>query len=300
MSRLISILVAAVVVLMLVSSSMFAVDQHRYAVVYAMGELREVIAEPGLHFKLPAPFQSVVYLDKRLQTLDSADTERFPTADRKDVVVDAFVKWKIVDARQYLIAMSGQNVDPGGNGGAGRGNERIAQVVRTALGAEIARRNVQDLVAGQRTHVAEAVRQRIATDARQLGVEVADMRLKRIGFAEPMNAAVIDRMKAERVRVAAELRATGTSEGETIRSDAERQRSVILAEAQRDAESIRGDGDARAAQIYAQSFGKNPEFYRFYRSMEAYKATFKGRSDILVLDSNSEFFKYFKGPGAGK
>jgi len=299
MSRLISILVAIVVVVMLASSSMFAVDQHRYAVVYAMGELREVISAPGLHFKLPSPFQSVVYLDKRLQTLDGADTERFPTADRKDLVVDAFIKWKIVDARQYLIAMSGQNADPNVNGGAGRGNERIAQVVRTALGAEIARRNVQDLIAGQRTHVAEAVRQRIATDARQLGVEIADMRLKRIAFAEPMNAAVIDRMKAERVRVAAELRATGDSEGETIRSDAERQRSVILAEAQRDAESVRGDGDAKAAQIYAESFGKNPEFYRFYRSMEAYKATFKGRNDILVLDSNSEFFKYFKGPGAG-
>jgi len=292
MSRLISILVGAVAVVMLVASSTFAVDQHRYAVVYALGELREVITEPGLHVKLPSPIQTVVYLDKRLQTLDTADTDRFPTLEQKELAVDAFVKWKIVDARQYLIALAGANAD--------RGSERMAQVVRTALGAEIARHGAQDLISGQRAQVADAVRQRVAQDARQLGIEVADVRLKRIDYAATQNAAVIDRMKAERVRIAAQLRASGVSEGEAIRADAERQRSVIIAEAQRDAESLRGDGDAKAAQIYAQSFGKNPEFYRFYRSMEAYKATFKGRNDILVLDSNSEFFKYFKGPGGGK
>jgi membrane protease subunit HflC len=292
MRRLITILVAAVVVVMLVSSSLFAVDQHRYAVVYAMGELREVIAEPGLHVKLPPPFQSVVYLDKRLQTLDTPDNERFLTLEKKDLVVDAFVKWKIVDARQYLIALAGGNAD--------RGSERMTQIVHTALNAEIARRKVLDVISGQRAQIADAVRQRVTLDARQLGVEVADVRLKRIDFADQVTAAVVERMKAERVRVATELRATGLAEAEQIRADAERQRSVIVAEGQRDAESIRGDGDAKASQIYAQSFGKNPEFYRFYRSMEAYKATFKGRNDILVLDSNSEFFKYFKGPGAGK
>ena len=296
MRRLISTLVAAIVVVMLLSSTMFSVDQHRYAVVYAMGELREVIAEPGLHFKLPSPFQSVVYLDKRLQNLDTADKERFATQDKKDLVADAFLKWKIADVRQFLIATAAAK----SGDSAERGSEQIAQLVRVALGAEIARRNVQDVIAGQRAEVAEAVRQRVTLDARQLGVEVADLRLKRVDFAESLNAAVIERMKAERLRVAAELRATGVSEGETIRAEAERQRSTIMAEAQRDAESIRGDGDANASRIYAESFGKNPEFYRFYRSMEAYKATFKGRNDILVLDSNSEFFKYFKGPNGGK
>ena len=292
MSRLISILVAVVVVVMLASSTMFPVDQHRYAVVYALGDLRQVITEPGLHFKLPPPFQRVVYLDKSLQTLDTPDAERFVTREKKDLEVDAFVKWKIVDARQYLIALSGNNADHGG--------ERMNQLVHTALDAEIARRNVSDVLSGQRAELTEAVRQRVAADARPLGVEVADLRLKRVGFSSQVNASVYERMKAERARAASELRATGTADAENIRADAERQRSVILAEGHRDAEAIKGEGEAKAAQIYAQSFGKNPEFYRFYRSMEAYRATFKGRSDILVLDSNSEFFKYFKGPGAGK
>jgi membrane protease subunit HflC len=292
MRRLISYSVAAVAVVLLASSSAFVVDQHRYGVLYGPGGQREVVSTPGLHFKLPAPLQSVAYLDKRLQTLDTADGERFATREKRELVVDAFVKWKIVDARQYLIALAGANAD--------RGGEKMSQIVRTALNAEIGRHEVADMIGGQRTAVADAVRQRVAVDARQLGVEVADVRLKRIDFADQATAAVIERMKAERVRVAAATRASGVSEAEQIRSDAERQRGELLAEGQRDAESIRGDGDAKAAQIYAQSFGKNPEFYRFYRSMEAYKATFKGRSDILVLDSSSEFFKYFKGPGAAK
>jgi len=292
MSRLIAYLVATVAVVALAKSSTFVVDQHRFGVLDGVGEPRQVVTEPGLHVKLPSPLQNVVYLDKRLQTLDTADRERFATRDKRELVVDAFVKWKIVDARQYLIALAGANAD--------RGSEKMAQLVRLALNAEIARHEVADLIGGQRGAVADAVRQRVAGDARQLGIEVADVRVKRVGFPDGGNTAVIERMKAERVRVAAATRATGTAEAEQIRGDAERQRSELLAEAQRDAESIRGDGDAKASQIYAQSFGKNPEFYRFYRSMEAYKATFKGRNDILVLDSNSEFFKYFKNPGSGK
>jgi membrane protease subunit HflC len=293
MRALIAMPVAALAVAMLAASSLYTVDQHRYAVVYALGELGEVVVEPGLHVKLPAPLQRVVYLDKRLQTLDTAANERFATGEKKDLEVDAFLKWRIVDARQYLIALAGANAERGGA-------DKLGQLVRTALNAEIGARTTQDVIAAQRTQVADAVRRRVATGARQFGVEVADVRLKRIDFAAPVTASVIERMKADRMRVATELRTKGTAEADTIRADAERQRSVLLAEAQRDAESIRGDGDANASQIYAQSFGKNPEFYRFYRSMEAYKATFKGRSDILVLDSNSEFFKYFKGPGAGK
>lgn len=291
MSRLISVIVALVVVVMLAASSVFVVDQHRYAVVYALGELREVITEPGLHVKLPPPFQNVVFLDKRLQTLDTPDGERYVTLEKKDLLVDAFVKWKIVAPRQYLIAI-GSNAD--------RGGERLAQLVRNALTAEIAKRNLPDVVSGQRADVSAAVRERVAQAARDLGVDVVDVRLKRIDFVDAVNNAVFERMKAERVRVASEVRATGVAEGEQIRADAERQRSTIIAEATRDAETVKGEGDARAAAIYGESFGKNPEFYRFYRSMEAYKATFKGRNDVLVLDSNSEFFKYFKGPGAGK
>jgi membrane protease subunit HflC len=291
MRRLLTILGAVVVALYLLSSSMFVVDQHRFAVVYAMGELRDVIKAPGLYFKLPAPLQNVVYLDKRLQTLDTPDGEHFATSEQKDLHVDAFVKWKIVEPRQYLIETAR---------GAERGNEKMTQLVHNALNAEIAKRSVADVVSAQRGDISAAVRSRVALDARALGVEVVDVRLKRVEFADQENKAVIERMKADRTRIAAELRTSGTAEADQIRGDAERERTTILAEGQRDAETMRGEGDAKASQIYAQSFGKNPEFYRFYRSLEAYKATFKGKSDILVLDTNSEFFKYFKGPGAGK
>jgi membrane protease subunit HflC len=292
MSRLISIVVGAAIVLMLLASSVFVVDQHRYAVVYALGELREVIREPGLHFKLPPPFQNVVYLDKRLQTLDTADGERFVTAGKKDLLVDAFVKWRITDPRQYLVAL--------GAGNAERGAERVAQVVKVALNAEIGNRQVNEIVSGQREQLSSALRERVAAGSRQMGVEIVDARVKRVDFTSQVNTALYERMKADRLRVASETRSLGTAEAEQIRADADRQRAVILAEAFRDAETIKGEGDAKASQIYAQSFGKNPEFYRFYRSLEAYRATFKSRSDVLVLDSNSEFFKYFKGPGAGK
>jgi membrane protease subunit HflC len=296
MSRLISIAVGAAIALTLLASSMFVVDQHRYAVVYALGELREVITAPGLHFKLPSPIQNVVFLDKRLQTLDTADGERFLTAEKKDLLVDAFVKWRIADPRQYLSAIGGS----GSQSSAERGAERVARAVQVAMSAEIANRKVADVVSGQREQLASSLRQRVAAASSQLGVEIVDVRLKRVDFTAQVSNALYERMKADRLRVASETRATGQAEAERIRADAERQRDVILAEAYRDAETIKGEGDAKAAQIYAQSFGKNPEFYRFYRSLEAYRATFKNRSDVLVLDSNSEFFKYFKSPGAGK
>jgi len=298
MSRLISIAIGAAIVLTLLASSVFVVDQHRYAVVYALGELREVIREPGLHVKLPAPLQNVVYLDKRLQTLDTADGERFLTAEKKDLLADAFVKWRIVDPRQYLTA-TGAGTGTGQNS-AERGAERVAQAVQVAMNAEIGTRKVGDVISGQRAQLDAALRERIAAAGRQMGVEIVDVRLKRVDFTAQVNGALIERMKADRIRAANETRSTGQAEAEEIRADAERQRAVILAEAVRDAETIKGEGEAKATQIYAQSFGKNPEFYRFYRSLEAYRATFKSRSDVLVLDSNSEFFKYFKGPGAAK
>jgi membrane protease subunit HflC len=289
MMRLLASLIGAAVAVALVSSTVFVVDQHRYAVVYALGELREVISEPGLNVKAPSPLQDVVFLDKRLQTLDTPDGERFMTSDKKDLLVDAFIKWRIVNPRQYMIA-NGSNAD--------RAGERLNQLVRNALTTEVGKRNLADVLSGgKRTDVADAVRADLASQVRDMGVEIFDVRVKRIDFVDQVNKAVYERMKADRVRVANELRASGEAEAETIRADAERQRSTILADAQRDAETIKGEGDAQASQIYAQSFGKNPEFYRFYRSMEAYKATFKGRNDVLVLDSNSEFFKYFKGPG---
>ncbi|MDQ1832504.1 protease modulator HflC [Massilia scottii] len=288
MNRLVSILVAGFVALMLLSSTVFVVDQRTFAVVFAFGEIKEVISEPGLHFKLPPPLQNVIYLDKRILTLDTPNADRFITSEKKNILVDTFVKWRILDPRLYYVSFSGSEKSA---------RARMDQIVKAALNDEITKRTVRDVISGQRSSVMEAIHRKVEAEARQIGVQIVDVRLKRVDYVEQINASVYDRMKAERLRVANELRSTGSAESEKIRADADRQRTVMLAEAFRDAEKIKGDGDAKASQIYAEAFGKNPEFYKFYRSLEAYRATFKSHGDVMVLDSNSEFFKYFRSPG---
>jgi membrane protease subunit HflC len=291
MNRLVTVFVALFIALVLLSSTLFVVDQRKYAIVFALGEVREVVEEPGLHFKLPPPFQNVIYLDKRILTLDTPDAERYTTAEKKNILVDSFVKWRIADPRQFFRSFGGDE---------SRAQDRMTQVVKTALAAEIAQRSVHDVVAAGGGALMDAVRGKVVAEAKQLGVAVVDVRIKRVDYIDQINASVYERMKAERMRVASELRSTGTAEAEQLKADADRQRTVIIAEAFRDSEKLKGEGDAKASQIYAQSFGKNPEFYRFYRSMEAYRAAFKNRNDVMVVDPNSEFFKYFKNPGTGK
>lgn len=288
MNRIVTIFVAGFIGLMILSSTMFVVDQKRYAVVFALGEIRDTIVAPGLYFKLPPPFQNVVYLDKRILTLDTPDADRFITAEKKNILVDAFVKWRITVPKLYYVSFGGDEV---------RARDRLAQIVKAALNDEITKRTVREVISGERGKVMEAIQKKVVAEAKQIGIEIVDVRLKRVDYVEQINASVYDRMKAERVRVANELRSTGSAESEKIRADADRQRTVILAEAFRDAEKTKGDGDAKASQIYAEAFGKNPEFYKFYRSLEAYRATFKSHGDVMVLDSNSEFFKYFRSPG---
>jgi membrane protease subunit HflC len=291
MSRIVTVFVALFIALMLLSSTVFVVDQRKFAIVFALGEVREVIGEPGLHFKLPPPFQNVVYLDKRILTLDTPDAERFTTSEKKNILVDSFVKWRIADPRQFYVSFSGDE---------SRAQDKMTQIVKAALTGEIARRTAHDVLSTEHGALMDAVRNKVVADARQVGVAIVDVRLKRVDYIDQINASVFDRMKAERLRVANELRSTGAAEAEQIKADADRQRTVIVAEAFRDSEKIKGEGDAKASQIYAQSFGKNPEFYRFYRSMEAYRAAFRNRNDVMVLDPNSEFFKYFRNPGTGK
>ncbi len=289
MNRLVTIFVAGFIALMLLSSTVFVVDQRRYAIVFALGEVREVIAEPGLHFKLPPPFQNVVYLDKRILTLDTPDADRFITAEKKNILVDAFVKWRIVEPRLYYVSFSGDER---------AATNRMSQIIKAALNDEITKRTVREVISGERGAVMQAVQSKVVNEAKQIGIGIVDVRLKRVDYIEQINASVYDRMRAERVRVANELRSTGSAESEKIRADADRQRTVILAEAFREAEKIKGEGDAKASAIYAESFGKNPEFYKFYRSLEAYRASFKAHGDVMVLDPNSEFFKYFRNPGS--
>jgi membrane protease subunit HflC len=289
MNRLVTLFVAGFIALMLLSSTVFVVDQRRFAIVFALGQVRDVITEPGLHFKLPPPFQNVIYLDKRILTLDTPDADRFITAEKKNILVDAFVKWRIVDPRLYYVSF---------NGDESRARDRMSQIIKAALNDEITKRTVREVISGERGRVMEAVKEKVVSEAKEIGVGVVDVRLKRVDYIEQINNSVYERMKAERVRVANELRSTGAAESEQIRADADRQRTVIIAEAFREAEKIKGDGDAKATAIYADSFGKNPEFAKYYRSLEAYRATFKNRGDVMVVDPNSEFFKYFKQPGS--
>lgn len=290
MNRLFGYAIAALIVVTALMSTLFIVDQRQYAIVFALGEVRKVVSEPGLHFKLPPPFQNVIFLDKRILTLDTPEADRFITAEKKNILVDAFVKWRILEPRLYFVSFTGDEQ---------RANDRMSQIVKAALNEEITKRTVAEVISGERTQVMNAIQQKVSEEAKRVGIGIVDVRLKRVDYVEQISNSVYDRMRAERVRVANELRSTGAAEAEMIRADADRQRTVILAEAYRDAEKIRGGGDAKATQIYGQAFGQNPEFFRFYKSLEAYRASFKNRNDMVVIDPSSEFFRYFKSTGPG-
>ncbi|BDB24699.1 protein HflC [Cupriavidus sp. TA19] len=288
MNRLISFAIGFFILLAVLSSMLFVVDQRQYAVVFAFGEIKQVVREPGLHFKLPPPFQNVVFMDRRLQTIDVAANERFLTAEKKSMVVDWFVKWRITDPRKFFVAFGGNL-----RGAQDRMTQRIDAVAREEFG----RRTVADVVAGEREQVMQAIRNGMVEYAKSVGVEILDVRLKRVDLLPAISESVYRRMEAERKRVANELRSTGAAEGEKIRADADRQREVVLAEAYRDAQKIKGDGDAKASQIYADAFGRDPQFAQFWRSMEAYRNTFRDKRDVLVLEPNSEFFRYMRSSG---
>ena len=280
-------LVFAVVV---ASASLFTVDQRQYAIVFQLGEIKEVIAEPGLNFKLPL-IQNVRYFDKRILTMDTAEPERFITSEKKNVLVDHFVKWRIVDPRLYYVSVAGDEA---------RARTRLAQTVNSGLREEFGRRTVHDVVSGERDLIMDQMRERADRDARTIGVQIVDVRLKRVDLPNEVSESVYRRMEAERKRVANELRSQGAAEAEKIRADADRQREVIVAEAYRTSQQIKGEGDAKASSIYGTAYSKNPEFYAFYRSMDAYRQSFKSKSDVLVLEPNSSFFKYMRSPRAGK
>lgn len=283
------ILVVVAVAIGVLSSTLFVVDQRQFAVVYALGEIRRVIDQPGLHFKMPPPFQNVQYFDRRILTIDTADIDRFITSEKLNIQIDTFVKWRITDPRQFVRSVQGSELIA---------VDRISRSLRDALNNEIAKRTVADVISGARDEITNSVIAKVNDDSKQLGAEVVDVRLKRVDFAPEVQERVFDRMQSERKRVANERRATGSAESEKIRADADKQREVILAEAYRDAQKVKGEGDARAAQLYAAAFGQNPEFAEFYRSLEAYRASFRDRSDILVLDPSADFFKYFRGSTA--
>jgi membrane protease subunit HflC len=288
-NRIIVVVLGVLIVLMVLSSTFYVVDQRRYAILFAFGEIKDVIREPGLHFKLPPPFQNYVLLDKRIQTIDTPEAERFITSEKRNVLVDTYVKWRIVDPKQYYISI-GADTD--------RAVIRMGQIIKSALNEEITKRTTHDVVSGEREQVMAAIGKKVAEEAKQIGVEVVDVRLKRVDLLPEISESIYRRMDAERRRVANELRSTGAAESEKIRADADRQHEIIIAEAYRDAERIKGEGDAKASTIYAQAFGSNPEFYAFYRSLDAYRKSFAAKGSLFVVDPSTEFFKYLQNPDA--
>ena len=285
-----AILVVAVVALLVLSMSVYTVDQRKAAIKFQLGEVVSMQTQPGLYFMVPI-LQNVRLYDTRIQTYDSKDAERFLTSENKNVLVDSFVKWRVIDVRQYYVSVRGDSV---------AAEARISQTVNDALRAEFARRTVHDVVSGEREKIMETVADKVDKDVKNIGVEVVDVRLKRVDLVPEISSDVFRRMESERKRVANELRSTGSAEGEKIKADADRQKQIIVAEAYRDAQRIKGEGDAQAARIYAEAFGRNPEFYSFYRSLEAYRASLRNKSDVMVLEPSSDFFKYLKSPGRGK
>ncbi len=280
-------LATAIVALMVLSMSVFTVDQRHFAIVFQLGQIKEIVSEPGLNFKFPL-IQNVRYFDKRILTWDSREPERFITSEKKNVLVDLFVKWRIIDVRQYYISVGGDER---------RAETRIEQTVNAGLREEFGKRTVHDVVSGERDRIMDEMRSKADTDARKIGVQIVDVRLKRVDLPSEVSESVYHRMEAERKRVANELRSEGAAEAEKVRADADRQREIIIAEAYRQAQQIKGEGDAKASAVYAQAFGQNPEFYAFYRSLEAYRASLRGKNDVLVVDPSSEFFKYLKSTG---
>ena len=280
-----SIFIILIVILLgIAASSLFTVDQRKFAIVAQFGEIKKVIDKPGLHFKIPV-IQNVRYFDRRILTMDTPEPERFITSEKKNVLVDHFVKWRIIDPRLYYESVAGDE---------GRARTRLLQTVNAGLREEFGKRTVHDVVSGERDRIMEDMRTRSDQDARKIGVKIVDVRLKRVELPAEVSESVYSRMVAERTRVANERRSRGAAESEKIRADADRQREVIIAEANRDALKIKGQGDAQATSIYAEAFQKNPEFFKFYRSLEAYRSSFNSKDDMLVVDPSSDFFNYLK------
>ncbi|UOF93488.1 MAG: protease modulator HflC [Bordetella sp.] len=287
MQRLFPFLVALPVAIVLIISTMFIVHECEYALVFTLGEVKKVINEPGLYFKLPQPFQNVVSIDKRILTIESKDAERIQTSEKKNLLIDSYVKWKISNPRLFYVTF-------GGNERAAQ--ERLQAQIRDALNASVNVRTVKDVVSTARGTVMTEILNNVEKRAEPLGIEVVDVRLRRIELAPEISESVYRRMEAERTRVANELRSIGAAESEKIRAEADRLREEIVAKAHAKAQSIIGEGEAEASSIYSKAFGKNSDFYKFYKSLESYKSLFSDQKDTFIIDSNSEFFQFIKGP----
>jgi len=282
-NRLLAAIAGLIGLFYVLTSSIFVVDQRNFAVVFSFGQIVRVIEQPGLQVKFPAPFENVRFFDRRILTIDTPEAERFITSEKKNLLVDSYVKWRIVDPRKFFVSFKGDER---------LAQDRLTQLVRSALNEEFTKRTVREIISDQREQVMQGIRTKVADDASDIGVEIVDVRLKRVDLLAEISDSVYRRMEAERKRVANELRSTGAAESDKIRANAERQRDTILAEAYREAQKIKGSGDARATALYAEAFGRDPQFAQFYQSLQAYRSSFKDKKDVMVVEPNGEFFKF--------
>lgn len=288
MKSITSIAVGVVVAAGLAQTCLYTVGEREYAMLFALGELKTVVTEPGLHFKLPAPLQNVVYLDKRILTLDASGADLVQTSEKKNLMIDTFVKWRIADARRYWVSFQGSER---------AASDRLAMLLRDVLNIAVNKRTVNQITSSEREKAMAEISELLQARVKALGIDIVDVRMKRVDFTPEISESVYSRMEAERKRVASEERSKGAAQAERIRAGADRQSEVILAEAYRDAQKTKGEGDGEAARIYADAFGKDPEFARFYRSLEAYRRSFSQKSDVMVVDPSADFFSYLKKEG---
>ena len=288
MKSITSIAVGVVVAAGLAQTCLYTVGEREYAMLFALGELKTVVTEPGLHFKLPAPLQNVVYLDKRILTLDASGADLVQTSEKKNLMIDTFVKWRIGDARRYWVSFQGSER---------AASDRLAMLLRDVLNIAVNKRTVNQITSSEREKAMAEISELLEARVKALGIDIVDVRMKRVDFTPEISESVYSRMEAERKRVASEERSKGAAQAERIRAGADRQSEVILAEAYRDAQKTKGEGDGEAARIYADAFGKDPEFARFYRSLEAYRRSFSQKSDVMVVDPSADFFSYLKKEG---
>ena len=285
MKKLLSLVIVVLFGALLARTCLYTVNEREYALVFMLGELKSVVSTPGLHVKLPSPLQNVVYLDKRILTIDTPAADLVQTSEKKNLMIDSYVKWRINDPRRYWVSFQGSER---------AADDRMSALLRDVLNQVVNRRTVNDITSSDRARAMAEISEALQKRVSDLGIEVVDVRLKRVDFTPEISESVYRRMEAERKRVASEERSKGAAEAEKIKADADRQRTVVLAEAYRDAQKIKGSGDAQANELYAKAFSKDPEFAKFYRSLDAYRQSFNKPQDMMVVDPSSEFFDYLK------
>ncbi len=287
MKRFVNLVVALAVVAGLARLCLYTVGEREYALVFALGELKTVVDQPGIHVKLPPPLQNIVYLDKRVLTLDTANADLVQTSEKKNLMIDTFVKWRIGDPRLYWVSFQGSER---------AASDRLSALLRDVLNITVNKRTVNQITSSEREKAMGEISSLLQARVKDVGIDIVDVRMKRVDFTPEISESVYRRMEAERKRVASEERSKGAAQAERIRANADRQSEVILAQAYRDAQKTKGEGDAEAARIYAEAFNSDPEFARFYRSLEAYRSSFSERSDVMVVDSAAGFFDFMKKP----